>query len=108
MSNLIVGVSYKLFPGFVAAARTERGRPVAPLAALGVPTWLPPPVFAGFNAGVAAVVAGLLVGDATLAHGGGAVQAVAGLVYAAGTARTLSFTVRDPRGRPDPLAVLPG
>lgn len=33
-SNLLIGVSYKLFPAFVMAARTELGRAQVPLAAL--------------------------------------------------------------------------
>jgi hypothetical protein len=108
MSNLIIGVSYKLFPGFVAAARAERGRAVVPMAALGAPKRVPPIVFAGFNAGVAAVVGGLLAGHVVTARGGAVVLGIAGLAYVAAAGRTLSFTLRDPRGRPDPLAVLPG
>jgi hypothetical protein len=107
MSNLIVGVSYKLFPGFVAAARVQRERPPVALAVLGVPGPLPPIVFAALNAGTLLVVLALLAARPVLLQAGGGLLAAAGLVYAAGAGRTLAFTVRDPRGRPNPLAVLP-
>ena len=54
MSNLIIGISYKLFPGFVAAARTQLGRRPVPLAVLGAPARLPSITFGAFNAGVGA------------------------------------------------------
>ena len=108
MSNLIVGVSYKLFPGFVSAARSERRRPPVPLAVLGVPKGVPPVVFPALNAGVLAVVVGLLVERAWMLHGGGVVLALTGLTYATAAGRTLLFVVRDPRGAWHPLSVLPG
>jgi hypothetical protein len=107
MSNLIVGVSYKLFPGFVAAARSHRERRPVPLAVLAVPSALPPVVFPSLNGGTLLVVLGLLAAHPLLLALGGGLLALAGLVYAAGAGRTLLFTIRDPRGRPDPLAVLP-
>ena len=107
MSNLIVGVSYKLFPGFVAAARAVRARPTVPLAVLGVPTAMQPLVFAAFNAGVAGIVVGLLAARPGLLQVGGAVLAGAGVLYALGAGRTLLFTLRDPRGGWSPLSVLP-
>jgi hypothetical protein len=107
MSNLIVGVSYKLFPGFVAAARAQRGRRAVPIAVLGVPPPLPAIVFVAFNAGVTAIVLGLLAASAPPLELGATVLAGAGLLYAIGTGRTLCFTVRDPRGGWSPLSVLP-
>jgi hypothetical protein len=107
MSNLIVGVSYKLFPGFVAAARSQRARPPVPIAVLGVPRTLPPIVFTTLNGGTLLVVLALLAEQPALLPFGGALLAIGGLVYAAASGRTLLFTVRDPRGRPHPLAVLP-
>jgi hypothetical protein len=107
MSNLIVGVSYKLFPGFVAAARAQRNRPPVPIAVLGVPESLQPLVFAALNGGTLFVALALLAGRPVLLASGGALLAAAGALYGAGAGRTLLFTVRDPRGRPNPLAVLP-
>jgi hypothetical protein len=107
MSNLIVGVSYKLFPGFVAAARSQRERRPVPLAVLGVPRAVQALDFPTLNGGTLLVVMALLAGRSALLPIGGGVLAVAGLVYAAASERTLLFTLRDPRGRPHPLAVLP-
>jgi hypothetical protein len=108
MSNLIVGVSYKLFPGFVAAARAYRGRRAVPIAVLGATPRVPPVVFGAMNAGVAAVVVALLGEIAWALRGGGVLLALGGLAYAAVAGRTLSFVVRDPRGAWSPLSVLPG
>jgi hypothetical protein len=107
MSNLIVGVSHKLFPGFVAAARAQRNCSPVPLVVLGMPDHLPPLVFALLNGGTLLVVLTLLARWSSLLPIGGGLLALAGGLYAAGAGRTLLFTVRDPRGRPDPLAVLP-
>jgi hypothetical protein len=107
MSNLIVGVSYKLFPGFVAAARTQLGRPAVPMAVLRVPAQLPPIVFAGLNVGVVAIVLGILVDVSPAVLLGGTLLAATGILYAIGTERTLLFTVREPRGEWGPLSVLP-
>ena len=107
MSNLIVGVSHKLFPGFVAAARAQRDRSPVPLVVLGMPDHLPPLVFALLNGGTLLVVLTLLAGWSSLLPIGGGLLALAGGLYAAGAGRTLLFTVRDPSGRPNPLAVLP-
>ena len=107
MSNLIVGVSHKLFPGFVAAARSQRGRPPVPIAVLGVPPALQSIVFGTLNGGTTALVAGLLVESSRAVQMGGAVLAGAGVLYAVAAGRTLLFTVRDPRGGWSPLSVLP-
>jgi hypothetical protein len=107
MSNLIVGVSYKLFPGFVAAARAQQGRPAVPIAVLGVPPTLPPIVFTTFNAGVGALVFGLLLSAPVVVQAGGGVLAGAGVLYAVAAGRTLGFVLRDPRGGWGPLSVLP-
>jgi hypothetical protein len=106
MSNLVIGMSYKLFPGFVAATRAERGRPPAPIASLSVPGALPPLVFVGFNVGVAASALGVVLGLDALALAGAGVLAVSGSVYGAGTLRTLAFALVDPPPA-GPLAVLP-
>jgi hypothetical protein len=78
-----------------------------PIAVLGVPTALQPIVFAAHNAGVAALVLGLLMEISSAVQAGGTVLAGAGVLYAIGAGRTLLFTVRDPRGGWNPLSVLP-
>jgi hypothetical protein len=107
MSNILIGVSYKLFPGFVAAARAERGRRALPVADLGVSAWARPAVLVLFNGGVAVAVLGLLAGRVPLATAGTIGIAAAGLLYGTATARTLAFTVLEPRRPVSPLAVLP-
>jgi hypothetical protein len=107
LSNLVIGVSYKLFPGFVAGTRSERARRPVPLAVLGVPERVQPAVFVAFNLGTATLAGGLLGDLVWLVVGGMLVSAAAAVLYAASTARTLAFAVLDPRRPPDPLAVLP-
>lgn len=107
MTNLVIGISYKLFPGFVAAARSERRRAAAPIASLGVPPRAHAPIFALVNAGLAATVAGLAAGRVTLAVAGSVAVTVGGLAYVALTARTLAFTVTDPGPPRTSLPVLP-
>ncbi|HWP65475.1 MAG TPA: hypothetical protein VNO26_06155 [Candidatus Limnocylindria bacterium] len=107
MSNLIIGISYKLFPGFVAAARAQRGCRAVPLAMLGMPSSVQPVVFVVFNVGTLFVVGSCLGGDVLVLRPAGLVLAAGGLLYAAVAARTLSFALRDPRGTAPPLSVLP-
>jgi len=107
LSNLVIGVSYKLFPGFVAGTRSERRRRPVPLAVLGVPTSVQPAVFIAFNLGTGALACGLLADLAPLLLAGTLALAIAAAVYAVSSARTLAFAVLDPRRPPDPLAVLP-
>jgi hypothetical protein len=107
MSNILIGVSYKLFPGFVAATRAERGRPALPIADLGVPGGARPVVLVLFNGGVAVLVLGLLAGWVPLATAGAVGLTAAGALYGVTTARTLAFTVLEPRRPVSSLAVLP-
>jgi hypothetical protein len=107
MSNLVVGISYKLFPGFVAATRTALGRPPVPIGVLVVPAPLQAFVFAAFNAGSAAVVASLLAAAPPRGLGGTLALAAAGLAYAGATARTLVLATTEPRRPWSPLEVLP-
>jgi hypothetical protein len=107
LSNLVIGVSYKLFPGFVAGARSERRRRPLPLAVLGVPQRVQPTVFVAFNLGTTMLAGGIVVDLPPLVVAGALAAAFAGVLYAASTARTLAFAVLDPRRPPDPLAVLP-
>jgi len=107
MTNLVVGISYKLFPGFVAAARSERGRGAVPIASLGVPQRAQAPIFLLVNAGLGATVAGLCAGWSTTAFAGSVSVTAGGLAYVALIGRTLVFTLVDPARSRDPLAVLP-
>jgi hypothetical protein len=107
LSNLLIGMSYKLFPGFVVAARTQQGRPPVPLASVSVRGDLQPAVFLAFNAGLTATMVGLLLALPAVLAGGALVTALGGLVYAAATFRTLAFTLVDPRRPARGLAVLP-
>ncbi len=106
ISNLILGVSYKLFPAFSGAARTTLGRRVIPISTLGVPERLKPPVFVLFNTGVALTAASLVLGWAQGLVPGTAALAAAAVLYAVAMLRTLACVLVEPR-RSDPLAVLP-
>jgi hypothetical protein len=106
MSNLLIGVSYKLFPGFVAGARVESGRRRVPVGELGVPEWIQPVVFAVYNAGVLATAAGLLAGAGPLVVAGTVTLAAGGLVYAAASLRTVAWAVVDPAAPATPLRVI--
>jgi hypothetical protein len=107
MTNLVIGISYKLFPGFVAAARSERGRMAVPIATLGVAQRAQVPIFLLVNAGLVATVGGLAIGWVPMAVVGSVAVAAGGLAYVALTARTLAFTVIDPGRQRTSLAVLP-
>ena len=106
VSNLLIGVSYKLFPAFVLAARNDLGRPRAPIGLLGVPARLRPVVFAVFNLGLVATVAALLTAFEPALCAGSALLAVAGLLYGGSTLRTMAFVVVDPKPSADPFAVI--
>ena len=108
VSNFIIGMSYQLFPGFVARARTGRGWPAVTIAELSIPR--PRPfVFIAYNLGVAMVAGGLLASSVDLAVAGSAWIAAGGIVYAAVTLWTLSFAYRatmPPAARTE-LRILP-
>lgn len=106
-SNLLIGVSYKLFPAFVMGARTELGRAQVPLAALSVPEAVRPLVLALFNAGLATLVGGLLAALQVVTVAGAVLLAVAGALYGVCTLRTLAYVVLEPPPTRDPLAILP-
>lgn len=92
-SNFIIGMSYHLFPGFVARSRTAfrwRAMTVAELGFKG-PRGL---IFVAFNAGIATLAVGLLAANVILAEAGTVSMAAGGLVYGAGTLRTLSYAYR--------------
>ena len=108
ISNFIIGMSYQLFPGFVARARATAGWPAVTIAELSIksPRWL---VFIAYNSGVAIIAAGFMVSSASLAQVGAIGLAVGGLVYSATTLWTLSFAYRKsvPAAAKTMLRVLP-
>jgi hypothetical protein len=107
-SNFIIGMSYQLFPGIVARARTEAGFPPVTIAEISVakPRLL---IFSTFNGGVVALAIGFIVGTIELSLIGSLLVAFGGLLYAATTMWTLSYAVRRsiPRAAQSPLRVLP-
>jgi hypothetical protein len=108
ISNFIIGMSYKLFPGFVARARAGSGWPAVTNAELSEAR--PQPiVFATFNGGLAIIVVGLLAGWVRAAVAGGIAIALGGITYAIVTLWTLSYAYRSaiPRAARTELRVLP-
>jgi hypothetical protein len=108
ISNFIIGMSYQLFPGFVARARVSSGFPPVTVAELSI-TRPRPFVFIAYNLGVAMVSGGLLAGSTALAVAGAAWIAAGGIVYSAMTLWTLSFAYRStmPAAARVDLRVLP-
>jgi len=108
ISNFIIGMSYQLFPGFVARARTGLGWPAVTIAELSIPRTRPF-VFIAYNLGVAMVAGGLLAGSIDLAVGGSVCIAAGGVVYSAVTLWTLSFAYRAamPSAARTDLRILP-
>ena len=108
ISNFIIGMSYQLYPGFVARARTGLGWPAVTIAELSIPQTRPF-VFIAYNLGVAMVAGGLLAGSIDLAVAGSACVAAGGLVYSAVTLWTLSFAYRAamPSAARTDLRILP-
>ena len=108
ISNFIIGMSYQLFPGFVARARTGAGWPAVTIAELSIQRTRPF-VFIAYNLGVAMVAGGLLAGSIDLALAGSACIAAGGIVYSAVTLWTLSFAYRAamPSAARTDLRILP-
>jgi hypothetical protein len=108
ISNFIIGMSYQLFAGFVARARTVVGWPAVTIAELSIARTRPF-VFVAYNLGVAMVAGGLLAGSIDLAVAGSACIAVGGVVYSAVTLWTLSFAYRAamPSAARTDLRILP-
>ena len=92
-SNLIIGMSYRLFVAFAIRARAAAGWDTATTDSL-VYTRPRLLVFATFNAGVAILVVGFLAGASFLAEAGAALVAIGGGIYVSGTLRTLSLAYR--------------
>ena len=109
VTNFIIGMSYKLFPGFIAGLRDTAGWPKLAIAELSFPRYRPF-VFFSLNAGVLAMASGLVTTQVLVARLGAVIIAVGGLLYVAVTAWTLSYAYRHsvPRAASDPLRILPG
>jgi len=91
--NFIIGMSYRLFPGFVARVRAALRFPALTIAELSV-SWPRPFILLGFNAGVTAIVAAFMLRAARLAAVGGWLVLGAVVLYAAIISWTLSFAYR--------------
>jgi hypothetical protein len=108
ISNFIIGMSYQLFPGFVARARSSAGWPTVTISELSIksPRWL---IFVAYNAGVAMLTAGFMLSAVALAQIGAVGIALGGITYSATTLWTLSFAYRAavPTAAHKPLRVLP-
>ncbi len=91
--NFIIALSYHLFSGFVARVRSALGWPHLSRAELSVDGGRPL-AFWGLNAGILMMAAGLLADRVEIAQVGGVLIAIAGLVYSAAMAWTLSFAYR--------------
>lgn len=95
--NFIIGMSYALFPGMVARARSEAGWAILPAARLsmaGPRRW----IWVVFNLGVAVTAAGLAAGNAVFARVGTAACAAAAFPYAAAALATLARAYREGEG----------
>ncbi len=109
VTNLIIGMSYKLFPGFVVGVRERRGWPKLAIAELSL-LRCRPLVFILLNAGVLMAAGGLISAQVTVAQVGALAIALGGLIYVAVMARTLSYAYRSsvPPAASDPFRILSG
>jgi hypothetical protein len=108
-SNFIIGMSYRLFPGFVARARTSARRAGVTIAEISI-TRTRLFVFLTLNGGVLLLAVGFVENAVHVAQLGATMITLAGLVYSAVTLWTLSFAFRDsiPRAaRETTLRILP-
>ena len=92
-SNFIIGMSYRLLPGFVVKARATRRWPVRTNSEFAIPA----PhmlVFTAFNCGIIVVGAGFLVASSAIAQAGAVLMAAGGIAYSIGSLRILSRAYR--------------
>ncbi|MGH8011836.1 MAG: hypothetical protein ACREQ4_04980 [Candidatus Binataceae bacterium] len=104
IGNFIIGMSYRLFPGFVSRARDGVGWSPVAIARLSIPQGRGF-VFATFNAGLITMTAGFLRSGTMLTIGGAVIVAAGGLLYSATTLWTLSHAYRR---EPAVARALPG
>jgi hypothetical protein len=91
--NLIIGMSYKLFPGFVTGVRTALRYPAVPASEM-IVTRTRSISFIAFNFGLAAIVLGLLTSAPHLGAVGGWILLAGAAPYIITTFLTLSFGYR--------------
>ncbi|HEY6395749.1 MAG TPA: hypothetical protein VIX12_10055 [Candidatus Binataceae bacterium] len=97
ITNFIIGMSYHLFPGFVARARAVLQWPACTVSELSVAR--PRPfVFFALNAGILILASGLIAASTMIAAFGAIAIAAGALVYCPMTWWTLSYAYR--RGVP--------
>jgi hypothetical protein len=109
VTNLIIGMSFKLFPGFVVGVRERRGWSTLPITEFSLARYRPF-VFFPLNIGVLTLAAGLIAAQAAIAQFGALLLMVGGLIYVAVMGRALSYAYRAsaPPSSSDPLRILPG
>lgn len=91
--NFIFGMSYHLFPGAVIHARAATRKTQITHAQISRPR-LNLTTFAGFNLGLALLVAGALASNGILAISGSSLATLGALAYATGALHSLSFAYR--------------
>ncbi|MBZ0159691.1 MAG: cbb3-type cytochrome c oxidase subunit I [bacterium] len=107
VTNFIIGMSFKLFPGFVVGVRERRGWPKLAIAELAL-LRCRPVVFFSLNAGVLTLAGGLISAQLAIARLGTLVIAIGGLIYVAAMVRTLSYAYHSsaPPAASDPFRIL--
>ena len=93
VTNLIIGMSFKLFPGFVVGVRERRGWSTLPITEFSLARYRPF-VFVLLNIGVLTLAAGLITAQAAIAQFGALMLMPGGLIYVAVMGRTLSYAYR--------------
>jgi hypothetical protein len=107
VTNVIVGMSYHLFPGFIVGLRAAAGWPRVAAAEI-APSRFRAFVFVALNVGVPLLAGGVIVANAALARLGASIFAAGGLAYVVVMARTLRFAYSRavPRGSRRPLRLV--
>lgn len=90
VTNLIIGMSFKLFPGFVVGVRDRHGWPKLAISELSLLRYRPI-VFCLLNAGVLTLAGGLISAQVSVARLGAIILAIGGVIYVTAMARTLSY-----------------
>jgi hypothetical protein len=93
VANFIIGMSYRLFPGFVARARTSLGFPALTISELSIERGRPF-ILVALNTGASAIIAAFLLRAPALGSVGGCLVLISALPYTATTCWTLSFAYR--------------
>src|SRR5574337_767689 len=82
VTNLIIGMSFKLFPGFVVGVRERRGWSTLAITEFSLSRYRPF-VFFPLNIGVLTLAVGLIAAQAATAQLGALILALGGLIYVA-------------------------